>query len=95
MAGLTDPRLMLLSPGDSVYVLRDQIAAGEAVMVDGVAVTFGQALGLGHKIARLPLRRAKRSSSTALRSGVPAGRLPPGTMCICTTSSLTIPPPMP
>ena len=60
MAGLTDPRLMLLSPGDSVYVLRDQIAAGEAVMVEGVAVTFRQALGLGHKIARLAVAAGRK-----------------------------------
>ena len=41
---MTDPRLLLLSPGDTVYVLRDQIAAGEAVMVEG--------RGGGHSAAR-------------------------------------------
>jgi SAF domain len=70
MAGLTDPRLMLLSPGDSVYVLRDQVAAGDAVMVDGVAVTFGQALGLGHKIARLPVAKGDQ----VIKYGAPIGR---------------------
>lgn len=67
---LTDPRLMLLSPGDSVYVLRDQIAAGEAVMVGGVAVTFGQALGLGHKIARLAVAQGDQ----VIKYGAPIGR---------------------
>lgn len=67
---LTDPRLMLLSPGDTVYVLRDQIAAGEAVMVDGVAVTFGHRLGLGHKIARLPATAGDK----VIKYGAPIGR---------------------
>ena len=67
---LTDPRLMLLSPGDSVYILRDQIAAGEMVMVGGVAVAFGDALGLGHKIARLPVAAGER----VIKYGAPIGR---------------------
>ncbi len=67
---LTDPRLMLLSPGDTVYVLRDQIAAGEAVMVEGVAVAFAQALGLGHKIARLAVAEGDR----VIKYGAPIGR---------------------
>ena len=67
---LTDPRLMLLFPGDSVYVLRGQIAPGEAVMVDGVAVAFGHALGLGHKIARLPMAAGDR----VIKYGAPIGR---------------------
>lgn len=67
---LTDPRLMLLSPGDSVYVLRDQIAAGEAVMVEGLAVAFAQSLGLGHKIARLPIAKGHK----VIKYGAPIGR---------------------
>jgi hypothetical protein len=70
MTRLTDPRLMLLSPGDSVYVLRDQIAAGEAVMVEGMAVAFAQPLGLGHKIARLPVAVGEK----VVKYGAPIGR---------------------
>jgi hypothetical protein len=70
MTKLTDPRLMLLAPGDSVYVLRDQIAAGEAVMVQGVAVSFAQALGLGHKIARLQVALGEK----VIKYGAPIGR---------------------
>lgn len=70
MTKLTDPRLMLLSPGDTVYVLRDQIAAGEAVMVGGVAVAFAQPLGLGHKIARLPVAAGDK----VIKYGAPIGR---------------------
>ena len=67
---LTDPRLLLLSPGDTVYVLRDQVAAGEVLMVEGAAVTVFEALGLGHKIARMPVR----SGGTVIKYGAPIGR---------------------
>jgi hypothetical protein len=67
---LTDPRLLLLSPGDSVYVLRDQIAAGETVWVAGVAVAFAQSLGLGHKIARLAIA----PGDPVIKYGAPIGR---------------------
>lgn len=70
MTGLTDARLLLLSPGDTVYVLRDQIASGEAVMVDGVGIAFAQALGLGHKIARLAVADGER----VIKYGAPIGR---------------------
>jgi hypothetical protein len=52
---MTDLRLLLLAPGDSVFVLRDQIAAGEMIDVEGVRVRIPSALGLGHKIARVVL----------------------------------------
>jgi hypothetical protein len=70
MTRQTDPRLMLLAPGDTVYVLRDQIAAGEAVLVDGVTVTFVEALGLGHKIARQAVTKGDR----VIKYGAPIGR---------------------
>ncbi len=70
MKPITDPRLLLLSPGDTVFVLRDQIAAGEAVMVEGVAVAFPQPLGLGHKIARLPVAAGDK----VIKYGAPIGR---------------------
>lgn len=67
---LTDPRLLLLHAGDSVYVLRDQIAAGEMVMVAGTAVAFPRTLGLGHKIARV----AVAAWEPVLKYGAPIGR---------------------
>ena len=70
MQPLTDPRLLLLSPGDSVFVLRDQISAGEALMVEGVAVAFAHPLGLGHKIARVPIA----AGEAVVKYGAPIGR---------------------
>jgi len=67
---LTDPRLLLLAPGDSVFVLRDQIDAGETVWVAGVAVAFPTRLGLGHKIARVAVAAGDR----VIKYGAPIGR---------------------
>lgn len=67
---LSDPRLLLLSPGDSVYVLRDQIAAGETIWVAGVTVAFAQPLGLGHKIARTAIAQGE----SVIKYGAPIGR---------------------
>ena len=66
----TDTRLLLLSPGASVYILCDHITMGEVVLVDGLAVSFPQALGLGHKIARLPVAVGER----VIKYGAPIGR---------------------
>lgn len=65
----TDPRLLLLSPDDSVFVLRDQIAAGETIRVEGRPVQVTHALGLGHKIARMALRPGDK----VLKYGAPIG----------------------
>ena len=67
---VTDPRLLLLAPGDSVFVLRDQIAAGERIRVEGGEVTLPRALGLGHKIARIAIAPGDR----VLKYGAPIGR---------------------
>ena len=55
-SGATDPRLLLLSPGDNVLVLRAQIEADEMIVVEGVRVRVARRLGLGHKLARGPIR---------------------------------------
>lgn len=65
----TDPRLLLLAPGDSVFVLRGQIAAGEEIAVEGQRVRVPVALGLGHKIAR----RAMAPGEKVVKYGAPIG----------------------
>lgn len=65
----SDPRLLLLSPGDCVFVLRDRVAAGEEIMVEGRRVCVPAALGLGHKIAR----RAIAAGEKVIKYGAPIG----------------------
>lgn len=63
-----DPRLLLLAPNDSVFVLRDQIEAGESILVEGKRVTTAHRLGLGQKIARKPVGIGRKCSNTTPRS---------------------------
>jgi hypothetical protein len=66
---MTDPRLLLLHPGDNVLVLRDQIAAGELIAVEGEKVRIQIALGLGHKLARQPIAPGDK----VVKYGAPIG----------------------
>jgi hypothetical protein len=65
----TDPRLLLLHPGDNVLVLRDQITAGELITVEGEKVRIQIALGLGHKLARRPIAPGEK----VVKYGAPIG----------------------
>lgn len=74
----TDPRLLLLAPGDSVFVLRGQIAAGEDIFVAGCRVHVPVALGLGHKIARRAIGPGEKvlkygASIGSARTGIALG----------------------
>jgi hypothetical protein len=46
----------LLAAEDSVFVLREDIPAGETVLVDGVEVTLPALIRRGHKLARRRIR---------------------------------------
>jgi hypothetical protein len=65
----TDPRLLLLSPGDNVYVLRAAIEAGEEIAVEGARLRLPQRLGIGHKLAR----RAIPAGAKVVKYGAPIG----------------------
>jgi len=47
-----DPRLLLLSEKDNVFVCREDIPAGERVRVGEGGVTLAKTISRGHKIAR-------------------------------------------
>lgn len=65
----TDPRLLLLSPKDNVFVLRAAIEAGETVAVAGQGVTIRDRIGMGHKLAR----KAIAAGEKVLKYGAPIG----------------------
>ncbi len=64
-----DPRLLMLAPGDSVFVLRAALEAGETIRVAGRAVTVERRLGIGHKIAA----RAIPPGGKVVKYGAPIG----------------------
>ena len=66
---MPDPRLLLLSPGDNVFVLRGALEAGETVALEEGTAHVPQRLGLGHKIAR----RAIAPGEKVVKYGAPIG----------------------
>lgn len=65
----SDPRLLLLAPEDNVLVLREDIGAGEAILIGGMRVTTAAAVRRGHKLAR----RAIAPGDKIIKYGVPIG----------------------
>lgn len=68
-ARVSDPRLILLAPGDNVMVLATTVPAGTAVDVGGQTVTLAGDLTLGHKIAA----RDIAAGETILKYAFPIG----------------------
>lgn len=66
----TDPRLLVLAPGDNIAVARLEIAAGTVLQVAGRRVTLQRALGFGHKIALRDIAAGER----IVKYGAPIGR---------------------
>jgi hypothetical protein len=51
----TAPRLLLMAPEDNCLIARTQLAAGDAVDIDGARVVLPEAVPLGYKVARVAL----------------------------------------
>src|SRR3546814_4329413 len=66
----TDPRLLVLAPGDNIAVARQEVAADTILTVAGRPVRLQRALGFGHKIAVRPIRAGER----IVKYGAPIGR---------------------
>ncbi len=65
----TDPRLLLLSPLDNVFVAIATLEAGTTIQIDGHAYTCPVSLPLGHKIAA----RAIAAGEKIYKYGAPIG----------------------
>ncbi|MBS4045727.1 MAG: UxaA family hydrolase [Alphaproteobacteria bacterium] len=65
----TDPRLLVLAPGDNIAVARLEIAAGTLLQVAGRSVTLQRAMGFGHKIALREIAAGER----IVKYGAPIG----------------------
>ncbi len=66
----TDPRLLVLAPGDNIAVARLEIAADTVLRVGGKSVTLQRALGFGHKIALRDIAPGEK----IVKYGAPIGR---------------------
>ena len=50
---------MRLSPADNVAVALRPLKSGESVMLDGVAITIGRNIAVGHKIAAKAIEKGE------------------------------------
>lgn len=64
-----EARMLLLSPEDNCLVAACDLAAGDPVLIDGVAVALPQRVLLGHKVARTRLA----AGTKLIRYGAPIG----------------------
>jgi hypothetical protein len=56
----SDRRLVLLSPDDNCLVVAQALRQGDTVTIEGEAVRFTRAIGVGHKLARRPIRAGEK-----------------------------------
>ena len=64
-------KLILLHEADNVLVCVSPIVAGEVLEIDGAAVAAGEAVAVGHKVARRPLEPGDK----VLKYGAPIGSI--------------------
>ena len=64
-----DPRLLLLSEKDNVLVAREEIKAGENVLIMGQKLALEKTIHRGHKIARKPIAVGEK----VMKYGAPIG----------------------
>lgn len=69
MPGEDDPRLLLLSPGDNVVVLREGLPAGTVLALGGALVRLPDTIDRGHKLACRPIGPGEK----VLKYGAPIG----------------------
>jgi hypothetical protein len=48
----SDPRLILLAPGDNCLAVAATLRRGTVLAIEGETVTLGAEVGIGHKLAR-------------------------------------------
>ena len=56
----SDRRLVLLSPDDNCLVVASGLREGDTVTVEGEQVAVMRTIGVGHKLARRPIRAGEK-----------------------------------
>ena len=58
--GNSDRRLVLLSPDDNCLVVAQALREGDTVTVEGEPIRIARTIGVGHKLARRPIRAGEK-----------------------------------
>jgi altronate dehydratase small subunit len=74
----TDPRVLVLAPGDNVAIAKSDIPAGTTLQVMGVTVTLKFAMEVGHKFAFLKVAKGGGITKYGAPIGVATRDIEPG-----------------
>jgi altronate dehydratase small subunit len=74
----TDPRVLVLAPGDNVAIAKSDIAAGTTLQVMSVTVTVKAAMEIGHKFAFVKVAKGERITKYGAPIGVATQDIFPG-----------------
>jgi hypothetical protein len=78
IAEKTDPRVLVLAPGDNVAIAKSDIPAGTTLQVMGVTVTVKTAMEVGHKFAFLRVAKGGGITKYGAPIGVATQDIAPG-----------------
>jgi len=78
MSPAAQPALLRLSPGDPIAIATRDIAAGERVTLDGVAITAAREIPLGHKMALRAIAPGEKIVKYAVPIGSASAPIAPG-----------------
>ena len=74
----TDPRVLILAPGDNVAIAKSDIPAGTTLQVMGVMVTLKATMETGHKFAFLKVAKGGGITKYGAPIGVATQDIEPG-----------------
>ena len=74
----TDPRVMVLAPGDNVAIAKADIAAGTTLKVMGQSVTLKTRVEVGHKFAFKKVAKGEKLVKYGAPIGVATQDIAPG-----------------
>jgi hypothetical protein len=74
----TDPRVLVLAPGDNVAIAKSDIPAGTTLQVMGVMVTVKAAMEVGHKFAFIKVDKGGGITKYGAPIGVATKDIEPG-----------------
>ena len=74
----TDPRVLVLAPGDNVAIAKSDIASGTTLAVMGQSVTLETRVEVGHKFAFKKVAKGEKLTKYGAPIGVATQDIAPG-----------------
>jgi altronate dehydratase small subunit len=78
MANTTDPRVLILAPGDNVAIAKSDLPANTSMEVMGARVTLKEKVLTGHKFAFKPVAKGEKIVKYGAPIGIATQNIAPG-----------------